>query len=53
MPVNFVCDKCGQQSEQSVTLIGSKQIKVLCQSCWRQIENEIMREKETVNINQR
>jgi len=49
MPLNYVCDKCNQQSEKSVVLIGSKRLKVLCENCCKEIEDEIFKEKETVN----
>ena len=41
MPLNYVCDKCNQQSEKSVVLIGSKRLKVLCENCCKEIEDEM------------
>ena len=53
MPLTYICDRCDQQSENSVILIGSKRIKVLCKGCWEQIENEILAKKEVVYADQR
>ena len=53
MPVTYICDRCDQQSENSITLIGSKRIKVLCKSCWEQIENEILTQRKAAYADQR
>ena len=38
-----------KQSEKHVVLIGSKILKVLCDSCCEEIENDIFSQKEAVN----
>jgi len=55
MPVDYSCDKCKTPIPNSIDTVrvsGPRRYYIFCESCWEQIENKFLREKEAVNVNQ-
>jgi len=56
MPVNYSCDKCGNEISNSIDairIVGGKNYYVLCESCWENIENIYLTKKEVSSVEQK